>query len=56
MIGSTAFFLKSDRKYPYVPEIFAIDDDGYSDYVIMSIDENGFISDWKIDNEDIDIH
>ena len=40
--------------HSYVPKIFAIDDDGYGDYVIMTIDENGFISDWNIDNEDID--
>ena len=40
--------------HSYVPEIFAIDDDGYGDYVIMTIDENGFIFDWNIDSEDID--
>lgn len=40
--------------HSYVPEIFAIDNRGYGDYVIMSINENGFISDWDIDDEDID--
>lgn len=40
--------------HSYVPEIFAIDDDGYGDYVIMTIDENGFILDWNIDSEDVD--
>ena len=40
--------------HSYVPEIFAIDDNGYGDYVIMTIDENGFIFDWNIDSEDID--
>lgn len=38
----------------YVPDCFAIDDSGYGDYVLMTIDENGFIQDWGIDQDDID--
>ena len=34
-----------------VPDILAINDNGYGDYIIMQVDENGFIKDW---NKDID--
>ena len=40
--------------YSYVPKIFAIDKCGYGDYVIMTIDGDGFISDWDINDEDIE--
>lgn len=30
----------------YVPDIFAIYDEGFGDYVYLEIDENGFIKDW----------
>lgn len=38
----------------YVPDIFAINDNGYGDYVIMSIDENGIIDSWECTTEDIE--
>ena len=31
----------------YVPDFLAIDDSGYGDYIIMTIDENGNIQRWK---------
>ena len=31
----------------YVPKIMCPADDGYGDYIIMRIDENGFIQNWK---------
>lgn len=31
----------------YVPDIMCPKDEGYGDYVIMDIDENGFIQDFK---------
>lgn len=37
--------------YSYVPKIFAIDKCGYGDYVIMTIDKDGFISGWNINDE-----
>ena len=40
--------------YSYVPKIFAINHSGYGDYVIMTIDEDGFIFDWDINDEDIE--
>lgn len=35
----------------YVPDFLSINDDGYGDYIIMSIDADGMIKDWnpKID-------
>ena len=38
----------SELKYPhdYVPQALDLDGDGYGDYVIMNIDENGEIEDW----------
>ncbi len=39
--------------YSYVPHIFCIDDSGYGDYVIMTIDENGFIDSWICIEDDI---
>lgn len=38
----------------YVPRIFAIDDNGYGDYVIMKIDADGFIKNWKFTHDDLD--
>lgn len=35
----------------YVPNIMCPKDSGYGDYVIMDIDENGFIQDWEVDLE-----
>lgn len=37
----------------YVPNVFAIDDQGYGDYVIMTINEEGFIENWSCCPEDI---
>lgn len=42
----------------YAPECLAIEDNGYGDYIIMEVDGNGKIKDWKpsfdefIDDED----
>ena len=36
----------------YVPDLLAIDDTGYGDYIALTIDENGYIKDWP-DDEDI---
>lgn len=35
-----------------MPDFLAIDDEGFGDYIIITIDENGFIQNW--DNEMID--
>lgn len=32
----------------YVPEIMYPKENGYGDYVIMEVDKNGFIKDWKV--------
>lgn len=34
-------------KEGYVPEIMYPEENGYGDYIIMQIDENGVIEDWK---------
>ena len=31
----------------YVPECLAIDDSGYGDYIIITVDKNGKIKDWE---------
>ena len=31
----------------YVPSFLAIDDDGYGDYMYLTIDNNGYIKNWK---------
>ena len=36
----------------YVPSILSPEDSGYGDYIIMEIDEDGFIRDWKADISD----
>lgn len=36
----------------YVPDLLAIDDTGYGDYIALTIDENGYIEDWP-NNKDI---
>lgn len=35
----------------YVPNFLAIDDEGFGDYIIITVDENGFIQNW---NNEID--
>ena len=39
----------STVNYEYVPSMLCPKDNGYGDYVIMDIDENGKIEDWKPD-------
>lgn len=31
----------------YVPEMFEVDDNGYGDYIIMHVNKDGFIQNWK---------
>lgn len=38
----------------YVPEFMAIDDRGYGDYIYLTIDENGYIRNWKFCQADIE--
>lgn len=38
----------------YVPECFSIDDKGFGDYIMMTIDENGKIKNWKFTESDLD--
>lgn len=33
----------------YVPDFLAIDDSGLGDYIIMKVDSEGFINNWKFD-------
>ena len=33
----------------YVPDILCPEERGYGDYIIMKVDENGFIKNWKVD-------
>ena len=40
------------KKDGYVPDCLAINDRGYGDYIIMKIDENGLIEDWKPNIDD----
>lgn len=41
--GNTVLFYE----YDYVPDMLCPKEEGYGDYIIMDIDENGFIKDWK---------
>lgn len=43
--GIIYFSIEND----YVPSILRPEEDGYGDYIIMSIDENGKIRNWKQD-------
>lgn len=38
----------------YVPGCFSIDDKGFGDYIMMTIDENGKINNWKFTESDLD--
>jgi hypothetical protein len=38
------------RKDGYVPRCLSPGDNGYGDYIIMNIDENGIIENWKFDD------
>lgn len=38
----------------YVPPCMAIDDEGYGDYIYITIDNNGYIKDWNFSELDID--
>ena len=35
----------------YVPDFLAIDDSGYGDYIIMIVDKDGKINNWRFDSE-----
>lgn len=35
----------------YVPDCLSINDEGYGDYVLLSIDKNGFIEDWEFNDK-----
>ena len=35
----------------YVPDFLAIDDSGYGDYIIMKVDRDGKINNWRFDSE-----
>ena len=37
----------------YVPDFLAIDDSGYGDYIIMKVDGEGKINNWKADLSDL---
>ena len=39
-------------KDDYVPSFLCPDASGYGDYIIMTIDENGFIKDWDFEFDD----
>jgi hypothetical protein len=41
------------HKEGYVPECLAIDDNGYGDYIIIKVDENGLINNWKFGTFDV---
>lgn len=38
------------HKSGYVPDCLSIDDNGYGDYIIIKVDENGMINNWKFDS------
>jgi len=41
------------HKSGYVPDFLAIEDSGYGDYIIIKVDENGFINNWKFGQENL---
>jgi hypothetical protein len=49
------YYLKDDkdeeviRQEGYVPKTLCPEKNGYGDYIIMRVDENGFIKNWKFD-------
>lgn len=51
------YYLKDEKEEEvlhlegYVPSVLCINDQGYGDYIIIKVDENGFIEDWKFDLE-----
>jgi len=40
------------RKDGYVPDTMSPKENGYGDYIIMNVDENGLIENWKFDITD----
>jgi hypothetical protein len=38
----------------YVPSILCPEENGYGDYIIMKVDENGQIANWKVDISDFE--
>lgn len=56
-----SYFLKDDQgnvifsiENDYVPSILCPEENGYGDYIIMKIDENGKIQNWFPDIEDFE--
>ena len=54
VVDSGSYFLKDEKgetvlsiDEDYVPKMMCPKENGYGDYIIMDIDENGFIQDWK---------
>ncbi|MBF1490742.1 MAG: hypothetical protein HXN77_09620, partial [Prevotella pallens] len=37
----------------YVPEVLCPKGEGYGDYIIMTVDKDGFIKDWHCCKEDL---
>jgi len=48
--GNTVLSIEQD----YVPSLLCPKEAGYGDYIIMDIDENGFIQNWKPDLSDFE--
>lgn len=52
------YYLKDDKdeeiihQEGYVPKLLCPEENGYGDYIIMKVDENGFIKNWKFDVSD----
>jgi hypothetical protein len=38
----------------YVPEIMCPEGNGYGDYIIMKVNENGYIANWDADLSDFE--
>ena len=56
-----SFYLKDENgnieaqiENDYVPEMLCPKENGYGDYIIMDIDENGFIQNWEVDLSDFE--
>lgn len=49
IIDEQGYIIKSSGHGAYVPDMLCPKERGYGDYIIMDIDENGMISNWKFD-------
>jgi len=56
--GDGEYWLRDENDIPlvkakgyYVPEFLSIDDSGFGDYIIMKVDKEGLINNWKFDSE-----